>query len=227
MMCGRFNFLTHQEELRERFGIRKFEFDVNPRYNVTPSQKIATIIQDQDVKLVGMRWGLIPFWAKELNSKYSMINARVETILEKRAYSKSFKKWRCLIPATGFYEWQKVGKKKKPMHIRFKSKELFAFAGIYNPWKAPTDTTVLSCSIVTTSPNKLLEPIHNRMPVILRKKDEATWINPELEDTKKLFGLLKPYLNRPLEAYEISTYVNKPGNEGPQCITPSNQGVLA
>jgi putative SOS response-associated peptidase YedK len=218
-MCGRFNFLTHQEELRERFEISKFEFEVTPRYNIAPSQKIATIIQDQDIKLVGMRWGLIPFWAKEPKTKYSMINARVETILDKRAYSRPFKKWRCLIPATGFYEWKKVGKIKTPMHIRLKSKELFAFAGIYNPWKSPSGSYVLSCSIVSTTPNNIMEPIHNRMPVILQKKDESTWINPEHEDTEKLLGLLKPYPDRQLEAYEISTYVNKPRNEGPQCIT--------
>ena len=219
-MCGRFNFLTHQEELRERFGIKRFEFEVNPRYNVAPSQKISTIIQGQETKLVGMRWGLIPFWAKEPKTKYSMINARVETLLEKRAYRVPIKKWRCLIPATGFYEWKKVGKVKTPMHIRFKSKELFAFAGIYNPWKSPSGKNVLSCSIITTTPNNVMKPIHNRMPVILRKKDEKTWINPELEDSKKLLSLMKPYLNRSLEAYEISSYVNKPGNEGPQCITP-------
>jgi putative SOS response-associated peptidase YedK len=219
-MCGRFNFLTHQEELRERFGVKKFKFEINPRYNVAPSQKIAAIIQDQDIKLVGMRWGLIPFWSKEPTTKYSLINARVETILNKRAYSRPFKKWRCLIPATGFYEWKKVGKIKTPMHIRLKSKELFAFAGIYNPWKSPSKKTVLSCSIITTTPNNVMKPIHNRMPVILRKKDETTWINPDIEDTEILIDMLKPYLNRPLEAYEISPYVNKPGNEGPQCIVP-------
>ncbi len=219
-MCGRFNFLTHKKAIGERFGIKKFEFDIVPRYNIAPAQQIAVILRDPETRLVGMRWGFIPFWAKDPKIGNKMINARSETVDTKRMFSPSFKKKRCLILSTGFYEWQKTGKAKKPIHIRLKSREPFAFAGIYSHWKTPTDKVIMSCSILTTDPNELLKPIHNRMPVILGQDREGFWLDPENEDVEGLKKLLTPYPSETMEAYEVSTYVNSARNEGPECTLP-------
>ena len=219
-MCGRFSLLAHQEMLRERFNIAEFEFDVIPHYNIAPSQKIATVIKDGILKLVGMRWGFIPFWAKDMKIGNKMINARAETVAENRVFKHSFLKKRCLIPATGFYEWKKSNDGKTPMHIRMDTSQVFAFAGIYSQWKSPSDSIILSCSIITTTPNHLMKPIHNRMPVILKPEDESIWLDSELDDTRTLQELLKPYTDKSLEAFEVSTYVNNPRNDGPMCVRP-------
>ena len=219
-MCGRFSLLAHQELMRERFSIEEFEFEVTPRYNIAPSQKVVTIIKDPVIKLVGMRWGFIPFWAKDMNIGTRMINTRAETIAEKRVFKHAFMKKRCLIPATGFYEWMKHDDGKTPMHIRMESGFLFAFAGIYSHWKSPSDSTILSCSIVTTTPNELMKPIHNRMPVILKPEDEGIWLDSSIEDVETLQKTLAPYSNGALEAFEVSTYVNNSRNEGPMCTKP-------
>jgi putative SOS response-associated peptidase YedK len=219
-MCGRFNFLTHRTAVEERYGVSDIDFEIVPRYNIAPSQKIATVIQDPNLRLVEMRWGYIPHWAKDEKIGYKMINSRAEKVAESRVFKSSFQKKRCLIPATGFYEWQKVGKVKKPMHVRFESRDIFSFAGIYSYWKSPQDKVVLSASIITTTPNNLVEPIHNRMPVILPREIEAIWLDPELEDIEILKELLVPYDAGGMEAYEVSTYVNSPSNNGPVCTLP-------
>ena len=219
-MCGRFNFLSHKTAVEERFGVTDIDFDIVPRYNIAPGQKIATVIQDPELRMVEMRWGYIPVWAKEDKIGYKMINSRAEKVAESRVFKSSFQKKRCLIPATGFYEWQKVGKVKKPMHIRLESREIFSFAGIYSHWKSPQEKIVLSCSIITTTPNNLVEPIHNRMPVILPGEKESTWLDPDLQDVEILKNLLMPYEPEGMEAYEVSTYVNSPSNTGPVCTTP-------
>ncbi len=219
-MCGRFSLLAHQELLRERFGIEEFEFGVTPRYNIAPTQKIAVIVKDPIIKLVGMRWGFIPFWAKDMKIGNKMINARAETIAEKRIYKHAFLKKRCLIPTTGFYEWMSGEDKKVPMHIRMETNIPFAFGGIYSHWKSPSDTIILSCSIVTTTPNDMMKPIHNRMPVILRAEDEKTWLDPSIDNIDVLQSLLVPSTDNSLEAFEVSTYVNNPRNDGPMCTKP-------
>jgi putative SOS response-associated peptidase YedK len=219
-MCGRFNFLTHKTAVEERYGVSDIDFEIVPRYNIAPSQKIATVIQDPNLRLVEMRWGYIPFWAKEEKIGYKMINSRAEKVAESRVFKSSFQKKRCLIPATGFYEWQKVGKVKKPMHIRFESRDIFSLAGIFSRWKSPQDKTILSCSIITTTPNSLVKPIHNRMPVILPREKEAIWLDPDLRDVEVLKELLVPYEPEGMEAYEVSTYVNSPSNTGPVCTSP-------
>ena len=219
-MCGRFNFLTHRTAVEERYGVSDIDFEIGPRYNIAPSQKIAAVIQDPNLRLVEMRWGYIPHWAKDEKIGYKMINSRAEKVAESRVFKSSFQKKRCLIPATGFYEWQKVGKVKKPMHVRFESRDIFSFAGIYSHWKSPQDKVVLSASIITTTPNNLVEPIHNRMPVILPREKEAAWLDPELQDVEILKELLVPYDAGGMEAYEVSTYVNSPSNNGPVCTLP-------
>jgi putative SOS response-associated peptidase YedK len=225
-LCGRFNLLSHKKAVEERFGVKKFDFEIVPRYNIAPTQQVAAILSDPEVHLVGMHWGFIPFWAKDKKIGNRMINARSETVAESKAFKHSFAKKRCLIPATGFYEWRKIGKVKKPMHIRLESRDPFAFAGIYSHWKSLSGKTVMSCAILTTAPNELLKPIHNRMPVVLQRRDEPTWLDPENVDVERLQSLLNPYTSEIMEAYEISTYVNSPSNTGPMCTVPAESASL-
>ncbi|MHA2376574.1 MAG: SOS response-associated peptidase [Candidatus Thorarchaeota archaeon] len=219
-MCGRFFLLTHLNALKERFRIEETEYKQDPRYNIAPTTQVVTVIQDPIVKLVGMRWGLIPFWAKDTKIGNKMINARAETVDTNKVFRNPFKKRRCLILADGFYEWQKTGKVKRPMVIRMKDKEPFAMAGLYERWKAPTEKIIHSCTIITTEPNKELKPIHGRMPVILRPEFEMDWIDPENQDVQSLKTMLLPYHDNAFQTYEVSTYVNSPRNDSAQCIRP-------
>jgi putative SOS response-associated peptidase YedK len=165
-----------------------------------------------------MRWGLIPSWAKDQSIGSRMINARAETLSEKPSFRDAFRKRRCLVVADGFYEWQKVAGRKRPMRIVLQTGEPFAFAGLWESWRDPEGTTVRSCTIITTGPNSLIEPIHNRMPVILSRDDEARWLDPEMDDPPSLLQMLAPYPQGAMDAYEISTLVNSPANDVPDCI---------
>lgn len=225
-MCGRFSLLTNVKALIERFKIDNAEVRPEPRYNVAPAQMVSTVIEANSRHLVSMRWGLIPHWAKDSKIGNKMINARVESVATKGVFKPALKKRRCLILADGFYEWQKVGSTKTPFYIRMKNKEPFAFAGLYEKWKSPSEKIIQSCTILTTEPNALMKPIHNRMPVILKEDDEATWLDTGNEDVDSIIKLLKKYPANQMEAYEVSTYVNSPKNTGSQCIRPSTQTTL-
>ncbi|MBI4063449.1 MAG: SOS response-associated peptidase [Elusimicrobia bacterium] len=210
------------EELVDRFGFEDKEIDFKPRYNIAPGQE-APIVIWEEIRLCRLiRWGLVPHWAKEEAIGYKMINARAETIAEKPSYRKSFERRRCLVLADGFYEWQKVDglKQKIPMRIMLKNKEPFAFAGLWDVWKKPDGGELRSFTIITTEPNDFMKAIHNRMPVILRQKDEEMWLDPDLKDTSKLLPLLVPFASKEMDAYEVSTIVNSPQNDDPQCIAP-------
>jgi putative SOS response-associated peptidase YedK len=190
-------------------------------FNIAPSQQVPIVRQGKDAREMALgRWGLIPYWAKDAKIGYSLINARADTVAEKPAFRSAFKRRRCLIPADGFYEWQATGTKvKQPYFIRMKDQEPFAFAGLWEEWTAPEGEAVQSCSIITTDPNELMKPIHNRMPAILSANNYTTWLDPEeLPDTLK--GLLHPYDPVQMEAYPVSTFVNRPINQGPKCIEP-------
>lgn len=168
-----------------------------------------------------MRWGLVPFWAKEASIGYKMINAKSETLTEKPSFRKPFKEKRCLVLADGFYEWGKTDKKNKvPYRLVLKNRQPFAFAGLWDIWKTPEGDKLLSFTIITTSANELMESIHDRMPVILHEKDEAKWLDPEFKDTEKLSSLLQPYPSELMEAYKVSTIVNSPKNDTLACIEP-------
>jgi len=219
-MCGRFALLTHAETLIQRFGVEKVIKRPEPRYNIAPSQNVTVVVQRENFQLTEMRWGLVPFWAKDVSIGNRMINTRGETLAEKPAFRSAFKKHRCLVLADGFYEWQKVGKIKVPTHIRMKNREPFAFAGLYEYWKTKSGQMLESCTIITTTPNELMKPIHHRMPVILSPEDEKKWLNPENQDMEQLLSLLKPYNPELMEAYEVSDFVNSPANQGPLCTQP-------
>ena len=220
-MCGRFALLAHQELLRDRFGIDKFEATIEERYNIAPDQHVPVIIkEDSQIKLVEMKWGFLPFWSKEPTTEYSTINARSESAHVRPAFRFSFAKRRCLIPVSGFYEWKGPSGNRTPHFIRLKNQEPFAFAGLYDIWKSEDGKTeIRSFTILTTEPNADMESIHNRMPVILEGPNEKVWLNAD-ETVEELRKLMFPYPGGLLESYEVSRYVNKPENLGPKCIEP-------
>ncbi len=173
-MCGRFTLFTDIEEIKERFDIQgSFDEEYQFSYNIAPSQSVLSVINDGARNRLGyLRWGLIPFWAKDEKVGYKMINARAETIAEKASFRNAYKKKRCLIIADSFYEWKKTPERKIPMRIKLKNHAPFGMAGIWESWKSPEGISIYSCSVITTVPNELMTSIHDRMPVILKPEDE-------------------------------------------------------
>lgn len=223
-MCGRFTLTTTDgETLRATFNLDGIPIDLSPRYNIAPTQNIATIIHDDGAPqntLVRMRWGLIPSWAKDPSIGSRMINARAETVAEKPSFRAAFKRRRCLIPADGFYEWQaQPDGPKVPLYITLQDHALFGFAGLWEVWKDPASGELIhSCTIITTDANERVAPIHNRMPVILRPDTYAIWLDNTEDDTALLQDLLRPYASEAMSAYPVSREVNRAGNEGPHLI---------
>jgi putative SOS response-associated peptidase YedK len=221
-MCGRFTLTADPNQLRETFEWLNVPQEISPRYNVAPTQPVAVVANDGKNQLDFYVWGLIPSWAKDPEIGNRMINARAETITEKPAFRNAFRRRRCLILADGFYEWQKVPGQntKTPMYIHLKSKGPFAFAGLWESWNSEDGSNILSCTIITTEPNALMQPIHNRMPVILPKEDYAFWLSPGEADLHQLQALLKPYDAGQMAAYPVSRLVNSPANDTPANIKP-------
>jgi putative SOS response-associated peptidase YedK len=220
-MCGRFTLTVDPEQLRETFSWLTVPDQIQPRYNVAPSQPVAVIPNNHKEQLDFFVWGLIPSWAKDPKIGNRLINARAETLAEKPSFRAAYRRRRCLIPADGFYEWkQEPGRKSKtPMYIRLKSGKPFALAGLWESWHAPDGSNILSCTIVTTQPNELLADIHNRMPVILPEDAYSLWLDPGEADPEKLQPLLGPYTASEMIAYPVSTLVNDPSNDQADCIT--------
>jgi len=221
-MCGRFALTISWEALLAAFAEFDFEFGgkLQPRYNIAPSQNIL-VIPNLTPRIAGfVHWGLIPSWAKDRKVSYKMINARGETLGEKPSFKDAYRKRRCLIPADGFYEWKKEGKQKIPNYIRMKSNKVFAFAGIWENWISPEQEKITSCTIITTSPNSLMEQIHNRMPVILPQEHFEKWLNSEPVNRDELDPLLHSFPAELMEAYPVSDQINSPRNDNPNCIEP-------
>ena len=231
-MCGRFTLHHMLEELEERFAVEVEALTVAetaPRYNIAPTQDILVVTENGARHLQGYHWGLIPSWAKDPAIGSKMINARAETLAEKPSFRTALQRRRCLIPADGFYEWQDAaadlptGKKapRTPMHIRLQGGGLFAFAGLWDEWHAPDGSSLHSCTIITTAPNAVTAPIHDRMPVILRPGDEGLWLDRSVSDASALLPLLIPYPAEAMEAYAVSRSVNAPTVDDPGCIAPT------
>ncbi|MCR8634313.1 SOS response-associated peptidase [Paenibacillus radicis (ex Xue et al. 2023)] len=219
-MCGRYTITVTLEELMLRFHLDMPTIKYHiPRYNVAPMQQVMAIVHDGEHNRIGeLRWGLVPSWAKDAKSAASMINARSETLLEKPAFKSLIHRKRCLIPADGFYEWKKEGTAKQPMRIVMKDRDIFSMAGLYDTWLSQDGTKISTCTIITTAPNRLVEPIHNRMPVILRPEDEQTWLNRSNPDVGLLMSLLKPYDDREMSVYPVSSTVGNVKNDSEDCI---------
>ncbi len=232
-MCGRF-VLVDWDGLEHRFMLPNsslalvqeryadLERMLPPRYNIAPTQGVLTIIHDAasgERRAAMMRWGLVPSWAKDVAIGSRMINARAETLAERPAFRSAFRRRRCLIIADSFYEWSGEGRGRLPMRIGLKSGEKFAFAGLWEEWERD-GVRMQSCALVTTQANAFMEPIHSRMPVILRREDEGTWLDTSIDDPLVLSCLLAPYPSESMTAHRVSRLVNSPANDGPECIVP-------
>ena len=219
-MFGGFSLTSDLVELARRFEFDGNLLELEPNYNVAPTQNVLTVVGGENRRGKFMRWGLIPQWAKSASIGSRMINAKAETVAQRPAFRSAFRRRQCLVLADGFYEWQRAGSLKKPMRIVRESGEPFAFAGLWAVWKDPDGNTVPSCTIITTEANDLLRPIHHRMPVILPRQMEEFWLDRDVQDTAALEDALKADPSELMQTYQVSTLVNSPRNNGPQVLEP-------
>lgn len=214
-MCGRFTLRASPNEIAEFFELTRdlSEWD-RPRFNIAPTQSILAIREvSAGREPAHMKWGLIPSWAKDAKMAASMINARSETVAENPAFRAAFKRRRCLIPVSGFYEWHREGKTKTPHLFSPRSTKLFALAGLWEKWQAPEGEPVESCTILTTSANELMATIHDRMPVILPHAAFGVWLDPEMQEADVLKELLVPYSADDMQSEIVSDVVNNARND--------------
>ena len=228
-MCGRFTLRTPTPVLAKVFGVGNMP-DLTTRFNIAPTQDVGVIRAPQSVKgevpsaevreFSLLRWGLIPSWAKDIKIGSRMINARSETAATKPAFRAAFKKRRCLVIADGYYEWEKVGKKRIPFFIRMAEEQPFAMAGLWEIWKGDGEPAepIQSCTILTTDSNELTTPLHDRMPVILREEHWELWLDAEMQESDPLMQLMQPFPSDEMTMSEVGTFVNNARNEGPECL---------
>jgi putative SOS response-associated peptidase YedK len=219
-MCGRFTLTFDPAQLEDMFPWVTIAQQITPRYNISPSQPIAVIPNIGDFRLDLFQWGLIPSWAKDSTIGNRLINARAETLSDKPSFRSALKKRRCLILADGFYEWMSSSEEKSkiPYYIHLSSGGVFAFAGLWDIWTAPDGAKIKSCTIITTQPNSLIAPIHNRMPVIVHQEAYSQWIEPGEVNPTNINELLAPYPANLMEAYPVSRAVNDPKHDSPSLI---------
>ena len=217
-MCGRYSLIADLGELAKRFEFDGDWLAFESAYNIAPTQEVLTVVGGEARRGGFMRWGLIPWWAKNASIGSRMINARAETVAEKPAFRDALKRRRCLVLADGFYEWQRTGSVRRPMRIVMRLGEPFAFAGIWSVWRDPNGNPIPSCAIITTVANDLLRPIHDRMPVVLPREIEDFWLDGSVDDTSALGSVLTPFPDDAMEAYEVSPLVNSAANDRPEVI---------
>ncbi len=222
-MCGRFTLAAAPEALQAAFPQFAFPAPYAPRFNIAPGQPVLAIPNDGSNAAGFFIWGLIPPWARDPSAGARLINARAETLAEKPSFRGAFKHRRCLIPADGFYEWARApGRKTKiPYFIHLKSRQPFAFAGLWGEWQGPDGSQIRSCTIITTQPNGMLAALHNRMPVILQPDACARWLDRAAHGRGELQSLLAPFPAAEMGAYPVSTLVDNPANDRPECAVPS------
>jgi putative SOS response-associated peptidase YedK len=245
-MCGRFTLRAPASTIAEAFQVLDVQ-PIEPRFNVAPTQQVAAIRLSPESgrrEFAWLKWGLVPSWAKDPAIGNRMINARAESVAEKPAFRGAFRHRRCLVVADGFYEWQRTGSRKQPYFIRLRDGQPFAFAGLWESWEGKTvpgtvfapdlfstqelsaktvPGTVLleTCTLITTGPNELMEPIHDRMPAILPPADYERWLDPAIQEPGKLLPLLRPYSADAMLAVPVSARVNNPKNDDAQCVAPA------
>ncbi|WP_287372483.1 SOS response-associated peptidase [Prosthecochloris sp.] len=219
-MCGRFVLFIPLAEIAREFDIEQLTFEFGPDYNIAPSREVPLVVRDTDKRLILSRWGFVPVWAADPSIGNKMINARAETVAEKPAFKKAITSQRCIVPASGFYEWRKTEGKKQPVYIKLKSGRVMAMAGIYNTWMSPSGETVNTFAIITTQPNELVKEIHNRMPVLLHPDQYEEWLQTGKLSPAALDNIFKPYPPEELEGYDVSPKVNSPANNSPDNIEP-------
>ncbi len=220
-MCGRFSLIPDLDALQLRFQFPDAGLSHPPRYNIAPSQEVLTVVNEgAENRAQFMKWGLVPSWARDPAMGNRLISARAETVGEKPSFRQACQRRRCLVLADGFYEWRRDGKHKVPMRIVIGSGEPFGFAGLWETWESPGGQSVKTCTIITTTANPVLEPIHHRMPVILPREAEGLWLDVASPDTAPLRQLLVPYALEDMRAYAVSALVNSPAQDSPACIEP-------
>lgn len=219
-MCGRFTLTTEISELQKAFPWAEFPAQMTPRYNIAPSQPVAVIANHNPNRIDFFIWGLIPSWAKEPQIGNRLMNARAETLTQKPAFRSAYRYRRCLILADGFFEWRKEGKRKTPFLIRLKSGKPFAMAGLWDRWQSPDGSEILSCTIITTEANELVQAIHSRMPLILPSTEYSFWLEASETEISRLNALLQPYPAVEMEAFPVSDLVNHPNQDRIECIQP-------
>jgi len=220
-MCGRFAQITPTGDLINIFEVTN-SLPLQPRFNIAPTEGVAVIrASDHHRQLAILRWGLIPRWAIDLSISYKTFNARSETAHTKPSFKTALKARRCLIPASGFYEWDKIGKLRQPYYISRNDGCPMALAGLWDQWiDRQSGEVIESCTILTTSANRAVGRIHDRMPVILEPNDYGLWLDHKVQRIEELSDLFSPAAENILDIVPVSTYVNKAGHEGPQCVAP-------
>jgi putative SOS response-associated peptidase YedK len=222
-MCGRYRLSRHVEILGEEFYAEYADLEWEAHYNIAPTQQVPVIRQDpkEPVRRVSLlRWGLVPYWAKDPSIGARMINARAETAASKPVFQEALQRKRCLVPADGFYEWKRTAKSKQPFCFEVREGKLFAFAGLWDRWRGPNGAVLETCTILTTAPNQLLADVHDRMPVILTPEDYDLWLDRGFRDPVAATELLKPYDGRQMRRYPVSSRVNNVANDDAECCKP-------
>lgn len=225
-MCGRFTQSSSRPKLSKEFKVPlAYTPKAKPAYNIAPSQPVLILREDNGTrKFEYVNWGLIPSWAKDPAIGNRMINARVETLDQKPSFRGPLRHHRCLVVADGFYEWKREGSYRQPYYIRLKSGDPFGFAGLWSHWTSSDGSEILSCTVITMEAGDLLQSIHHRMPVILRKKNRDLWINASNQNNREALSFLEPIEDKELEAYPVSTQVNSPANDSSECVKPLKTG---
>ena len=220
-MCGRFAQRADPKRLARQFKVEVVP-EIEPRYNIAPAQDILSVRRAEDGREAAfLKWGLVPSWAKDVSIGAKLINARSETVAEKPSFREAFKRRRCLIPADGFYEWQRTaGGRKRPYFFRMKDEHPFSFAGLWEEWKNSEGQKLETCTILTTEANEVLRPVHDRMPVILHPEDYEVWLDDDPRALPLVKELLRPYPAAEMTSYPVSTLVNNANNVGAELLNP-------
>ncbi|MBI5766540.1 MAG: SOS response-associated peptidase [Verrucomicrobia bacterium] len=225
-MCTRFVLLReHLLAVLKRLGLGG-DPGYATRYNIAPNTRVPAIRTRTKRETASLRWGLVPAWAKE-DVGFKLVNARLETVAEKPAFRDALRLRRCVVPATGFYEWQTVGRAKKPFLIRRRDEAPFAFAGLWETWHGGDGGPLETFSIITTEPNELMRPIHTRMPIMLTPEQCEPWLDDRLTDPARVLALLQPQAAETMQAAAVSRFVSNVRNEGPECLAPARPDEAA
>lgn len=226
LVCGRFALAVPNKTIIEHYGLRDLpEAWPGPRYNIAPGQSVLAVAvgRTRERSVAMLKWGLIPHWAKDEKIGYKMINARSETVWDKPAFRRAVKSQRCLIPVSGFFEWDKTNESKQPYYLFHGNRELFSLAGLWEIWKkTESDRVIHTCTVLTTTANSLIQPIHDRMPVIIEPEDYDLWLESPPEDRKRLESLCSPLPADTMQMHRVSRRVNKPVNDDSDILEESS-----
>src|SRR6185369_1472675 len=219
-MCGRYNIIPNAQAFVDAFEILLEILKGEPRYNISPgTEQAILLVRNKERVAEFLHWGLIPYWAKDRAIGYKLSNARSDTISIKPSFREAFRSRRCLIPASGYYEWKSIAGKKQPYLFRMRTDEPFAMAGIWERWEGPQGT-VYSFAVITTEPNELAATVHDRMPVIIPRSRFEEWLDPERNDPADIQPMLASYPAAEMTTHPVSTKLNNARNQGPELIEP-------